>query len=95
MTQDELQANKQAGNFKPDPGPKEADFELPQGQGAPDSLDEFLPLLVTLRMPRRTISTAPTFIPKTFIDSIQFYENGTTRRLYLFIGSAWRYCTLT
>ncbi len=67
----------------------------PQQQLTPATLDEFQPIISKLRMPRRHLTTAPTFTPKTFIDSIQFYDDGTNRRVYLYINGTWRYVALT
>lgn len=58
-------------------------------------LAEFIPLLVSLRSPRRHITSVPTFIPRNFGEAIQFYDDGTNRRLYAYVNKAWRYCTLT
>lgn len=45
----------------------------------------------------KTVSTAPTYTPKTFIDGFVMYSNGGTYRLYIydFSNKAWRYATLT
>jgi len=59
------------------------------------SIDEFLPLLGLLRRPRRHLTAAPTFTPKTFAEQIQFYDDGTNRRLYTYLNGVWRYVALT
>jgi len=41
------------------------------------------------------VSVAPTYMPKNAFEQTVFYENGTTRRLYVYINGAWRYVTLT
>ena len=67
-------------------------------QATSDPLASFLPLLIALRSPRTHLTAAPDFIPKTFEESIQYYDDeaGTPeRRLYLFINGDWRYITLT
>ena len=57
--------------------------------------DEYAPILEGLRKFRRPLSTAPTAVPKNFTEMIQFYENGSTRRLYIFVNTGWRYVALT
>jgi hypothetical protein len=54
------------------------------------SLDDFLPMLLTLLVPRRALTTVPTFTPKTFVDCIQVYTNGMTYSLYVFMDGEWR-----
>ncbi len=44
---------------------------------------------------KKTISVAPTFTPTKFIDQIQFYDDGTNFRLYLYVNNVWRYVALT
>jgi hypothetical protein len=59
------------------------------------SLEDFLPILVNLLMPRRHLTATPTFTPKSFVDSIQLFDDGTNRRIYLYINKSWRYAALT
>lgn len=40
-------------------------------------------------------TTAPTFSPRTFLDQVQLFDDGTNRRVYYYINGAWRYSTLT
>jgi hypothetical protein len=40
------------------------------------------------------LDTAPTDTPRTPI-SFALYENGSTRRFYIFFNGNWRYVTLT
>lgn len=61
--------------------------ENPQGD-----LSRFISLIQTLRKP---VSSAPTFIPKNFLEQIQFYENGGTYRVYFYVNKAWKYTTLS
>jgi hypothetical protein len=90
MTHEQLQQDISAGkaqiveNDKPVPTPPQF-----------NDMAKYLPLLEILRRPKYDLSTAPTFIPKTFLEQIQFYENGATRRIYFFINGSWRYATLT
>lgn len=64
---------------------------------APEQINitDFLPLLVALRLPKKHLTSAPTFIPKNFLEQIQFYDDATNRRLYLYINKTWRYVALT
>lgn len=61
----------------------------------PDPSNEYQPVIESIRRPRKHLTTAPTFIPKTFIDQIQFYDDGTNRRIYYYVNKVWRYSTLT
>jgi len=54
------------------------------------TLDDFLPMLLTLLAPRRAVTSVPTFTPKTFVDCIQLYTDGSNFFLYLFIDGDWR-----
>lgn len=44
-----------------------------------------------------TVSSAPTFTPRNWIEGFVMYETGGTKRLYVydFGNKAWRYATLT
>ncbi len=55
----------------------------------------FLALLATMRQVKRPVASAPTHVPKNFLEMFEFYESGGTRRLYVYVGSSWRYATLT
>jgi hypothetical protein len=91
MTEAEFNQRQQEGKVKLIEKPKD---EEQQGI-KPLSLDEYQPILEALRRPRRPLSSAPTATPKSFVDMIQFYENGATRRLYIYINATWRYVALT
>jgi hypothetical protein len=43
---------------------------------------------------KQHITSEPTFIPKKFIDQIQFYDDGTDQKLYLYINNTWKSITL-
>lgn len=53
------------------------------------SFDEYVPVLESMRRPRKYLAAAPTFIPKTFADSIQPFDNGTTKGFYLYVNGVW------
>ena len=76
------------------PEPFEADMPQPKKETSPTEQD-FASIIVALRTIRQPLATVPTFIPKNFIEQIQFYESGATYRLYIYQNGAWRYTTLT
>ena len=59
------------------------------------NFESYVSLLQQLRGLKKHLESAPTFIPKSFYDSIQFYDTGGVRRLYLYVNNAWRYVVLT
>jgi hypothetical protein len=82
----------------------DANFIPPQPAPEPEPLkpfseDDHQPIVETLRRPKRHLKAAPTFTPKTFLDSIQFYDDEDpitpTRRVYFYINKGWRYITVT
>lgn len=64
------------------------------GDGSIDP-EELAPLLFALRTPRRHLTSAPDFVPQTFLEQIQLYDDGVDRRLYLYVNGTWRYVALT
>lgn len=67
-----------------------------RGFGKQDrAFKEYDSIFQMLRTIRRPVSTAPTFIPKNFLEMFQIYENGATIRLYVYVNRTWRYTTLT
>lgn len=77
-----------------DPAPQEkslASLGIDSSSGLQTySLDDFLPMLLNLLVPRKALTTVPTFTPKTFVDCIQVYTDGTTYFLYVFMDGDWR-----
>lgn len=73
--------------------------EPPQQQPATppvdDKMNQFLGLLTEIRQPWLSVSAVPKYIPRTFPDQFQFYDDGTNRRLYVYVNKVWRYVTLT
>jgi len=55
----------------------------------------YLPFFEMLRQIKRPVDAAPTYTPRSFIEQIVFYKNGTTLRLYLYFGNAWHYVALS
>jgi hypothetical protein len=93
MDQAKLNQEVKSGNvnfIQPPQPQQQPEAELPD-----DSMKQFLGLLTTIRQPRAYLTSAPTFTPRTFLDQIQFYDDGTNRRLYLYVNKVWRYVTLT
>jgi hypothetical protein len=72
----------------------EADLPQPKKEMSATELD-FAGIIVALRTIRQPLATVPTFVPKNFIEQIQFYESGATYRLYIYQNGVWRYTTLT
>jgi hypothetical protein len=74
---------------------------IQQPEQAPPQMAEFddmakmIPIFDMLRKPKYHLTATPTFKPKTFLEQIQFYDDATNRRLYLYINGTWRYVTLT
>lgn len=67
-----------------------------QPQEVPDfSLAGYIAMLSAIRSPKGFLTTAPTFIPKTFLDQIQFYDDGANRRIYFYVNKVWRFSILT
>lgn len=69
--------------------------EQPQKQEDTTQKFDFAPFLEQIKTIRKPVDTAPTFTPRGFLDQFQFYENGGTRRLYVYISPTWRYVALT
>jgi hypothetical protein len=72
--------------------------DTPQTESPPDlpvDMGAYLGLLETMIRPKRHLTAAPTFKPKNFAEQIQFYDDATNRRIYLYINGSWRYVALT
>ena len=92
MTQDEFNQKQAAGEVQViEPQVS----QNPPQPSAPNPVEEYLTVLEALRRPRASLTTAPTFIPQTLTDQIQFYDDGVNRRLYLYVNKVWRYVALT
>jgi hypothetical protein len=53
-------------------------------------VEQFLPVLTAAQSLQTFLAAAPTFIPQTFQDQIQFVFDGTLYWLYLYINNAWQ-----
>ena len=65
-----------------------------ENKNQPD-ISTYLGILEALRTIKKPRSTAPTNIPRTYLDAIQFYVSGSTYRVYFYINKNWKYITLT
>ncbi len=63
--------------------------------GGKDPFADYASIIEALRKVKPFVSTAPTNVPKSFIDGIVFYNSGGTYRVYFYINKSWRYATLT
>lgn len=53
------------------------------------TLEDFTPFLEILRRVKQHGSSVPTYTPKSFLEQFYLYENGTDRRLYVYINRTW------
>jgi hypothetical protein len=97
MTQEEFNASITSGAAKvEEPATSDASSAAPaQAASTPPpqaatSIDQFLPVLIALQSTQQYLSAAPTFIPQTFQDQIQFVFDGTNSYLYLYINNTWQ-----
>jgi|GEM_PF-5299081 hypothetical protein len=44
---------------------------------------------------QESVSTVPTYIPKTFLEQFVLYDDDTDQRLYVYVNGAWKNVTLT
>jgi hypothetical protein len=44
---------------------------------------------------QESVSTVPTYIPKTFLEQFVLYDDDTNQRLYVYVNGAWKNVTLT
>lgn len=49
----------------------------------------FLAVLNSIRLPKRHLTTPPTFTPQNFADQIQIVDDGVTQSLYVYINQTW------
>jgi hypothetical protein len=91
--------NESTSQNKTDTIRTEAIQQLPPPQASPaDPLSIYLAVLEIMRRPNKHVTAAPTFTPRSFAESIQFYDDeavSPTRRVYFYINGGWRYVTAT
>jgi hypothetical protein len=94
MTQDELtqaMGSGQATVEEPQSSGSDAGTPAPAAQPAqPLSFEQFLPMLVAIQSTQKFLSAAPTFIPQTFQDQIQFVFDGTNYYIYVYFNNLWK-----
>lgn len=66
-----------------------------EGKLIEKALSPYISFLEAMRTTKAHIDVAPTFTPKNFYEQIQFYDDGATRRIYIYINGDWRYVALT
>lgn len=52
-------------------------------------LSQFLPLLTALQSVKKWLSAAPTSVPQTFVDQLQFIFDGSNYYLYFYANNQW------
>jgi hypothetical protein len=96
MTKEQYQAALGSGRLRPETPPAETTrTHEPEAHRPAYSLEDFLPLLLEITRPKQHLTAAPTFTPRNLLESIQLYDTGGVRRLYLYVNGTWRYSTLT
>lgn len=75
--------------------PKQPDSKKDKPVSTTPTLDDYIDLFFKFRKTKQHVTSAPTFVPQDFFDSIQFYDTGGVRRLYLYFNGSWRYVVLT
>jgi hypothetical protein len=86
MTQDEYNAALASGSAKVETESADAP-SAPVESGI--DLEQFVSILVALQSTQRCLSAAPTFIPQTFQDQIQFVFDGTNYSVYFYFNNHW------
>lgn len=72
-----------------------ADLQNTQDNNLGFKIEDYIAILQILRAPAKFLTSAPTYTPKSFVESIQFFDDGVDFRLYLYINGTWRYVALT
>jgi hypothetical protein len=100
MTLADLQAESKAGNVTTEDSPTSGGGGGSGGgsstpaaassasQSASD-FEQYVPVVVGLQSTQRVLTGAPTFIPQTFEDQIQFVYDGTNYYLYFYANNQW------
>jgi hypothetical protein len=90
MTESDYNAQLASGAIKIEPAPEEAaPSESSTSSSSSISVEQFIPLLMALQSTQRCLTAAPTNIPQTFQDQIQFVFAGSTYYLYLYFNNQW------
>src|SRR5882672_6789773 len=103
MTQEEFNAAITAGDVAHEAQASSADTSHPAAEASSPStavaasaaptqnltIDQFIPILVALQSTQKFLSAAPTFVPQTFQDQVQFVFDGTSYSLYFYANNQW------
>jgi hypothetical protein len=59
--------------------------------------EAYAPIIAALRAVKVPVAAAPAYTPTNLMEQFVLYENGATRRLYVWFGTTagWRYFTAT
>jgi len=96
MTEPEFSAALSSGAIKSE----DSAATEPEG-GAPTpvtqsySLAQFVPILLQLQSTQSYLTAAPTYVPQTFQEQIQFVYTGGKYYLYLYINNQWNSIALS
>ncbi|HKF48322.1 MAG TPA: hypothetical protein VKB38_13250 [Terracidiphilus sp.] len=91
MTLDEFNKEGQAGNVQVETSDEVT--SAPTLPGTP--IDQFLPILTQLQSTQQCLTAAPTFIPQTFQEQLQFVYTGGNYYLYLYFKDQWNQFSIT
>jgi hypothetical protein len=86
MTQEDFTKAIASGQVETENTPEP---ETGTSSGQSFSLEQFTPLLVALQSTQQYLTAAPTNIPQSFQDQIQFVYTGGVYYLYLYINNQW------
>jgi hypothetical protein len=85
---EQFQKDGKVGFVTPPVAPPQKDTDAIPSEG-------YRPIIEALRRLKPHRTTAPDFLPMTLLDQIQFYDDGSNRRVYFYINKTWRYAALT
>jgi hypothetical protein len=70
----------------------EQDPPTPETPVDPTKIDisQYVQFLEAMKVTKRHLTVAPTNTPKNFYDQIQFFDDGITPTLYIWINGTWR-----
>ena len=88
MTEPEFQQASASGNVQ-QVTPPAAPAPSQDSQTDSQTFDDTDAIIAALRRPRQALTSVPTFTPKTFADSIQWVDDGTTKRPVFYISGKW------
>jgi len=87
MTEQEYTAAQASGAVQVES--PDTDEETSASSTTSDSIAEFIPLLTQLQSVQLCVNAAPTYIPQTFQEQIQFVFDGSNYFLYLYFNNQW------